>query len=247
MSIHYLQRMRTVALVAAGLVIAACSSDDVPPPTSPPAPTPPSSATFEISVTNLTNAQPLSPIAVIGHDDSYRVFSVGEPATVGLEVLAEGGSNADLLVEAAGDDGVLATVASANPIPPGGSTSVRFTVLLTELPTAEVSVSTMLVNTNDAFTGINGMPIGDLAVGDSRRGSGIAYDAGTEANTEEAIHIPGPIGGGEGFNADRDDRFDRVTMHSGVVGRDDGFATSDLDNQHRFDNPVLRATVTRVE
>ena len=245
MSIHYLHRVRTVALLAAGLVIAACSNDDLPPPTTPPPP--PASATFEVSVTNLTNAQPLSPIAVIAHGDSYRVFAVGEAATVGLEELAEGGVNGRLFAEAAADSGVLTTAAGAGPVPPGASASLRFTVELTELPGAEMSVITMLVNTNDAFTGISGVPIGDLAVGDSRRGSGIAYDAGTEANTEEAIHIPGPVGGGEGFNADRNDRFDRVTMHSGVVGRDDGFASSDLDNQHRFDNPVLRATITRVE
>ena len=251
MSLHYdplhdgRQRLQNLALVAAGFLVAACSSDSVPP--LPDTPPPPALATFEVSVTNLTNAQPLSPIAVIAHDDSYRVFSVGEAATVGLEELAEGGTNGRLFAEAAADSGVFITAGSASPVPPGASASIRFTVELDELPNARLSVSTMLVNTNDAFTGLNGLAIGDLAVGDSRRGSGIAYDAGTEANTEEAIHIPGPAGGGEGFNADRDDRFDRVAMHAGVVGRDDGFATSDLDNQHRFDNPVLRATVTRVE
>ena len=251
MSAHYhssqdgRQRLQSLALVAAGLVVAACSSDSAPP--LPDTPPPPALATFEVSVSNLTNAQPLSPIAVIAHDDGYRVFSVGEASTPGLEELAEGGTNGQLLAEAAADSSVFATAEDSNPVPPGASTSVRFTIELTELPNARLSVSTMLVNTNDAFTGLNGIAIGDLAVGDSRRGSGIAYDAGTEANTEQAIHIPGPVGGGEGFNADRDDRFDRVSMHSGVVGRDDGFATSDLDNQHRFDNPVLRATVTRIE
>ncbi|MEO1247969.1 MAG: spondin domain-containing protein [Pseudomonadota bacterium] len=243
-----IHNLRVLGLAAGAVLLAACSSDSAPPvPQAPPAPPPPPSATFELSVSNLTNAQPLSPIAAISHDSSYRVFRLGEAASPGLEELAEGGSNAALLVEAAGDNGVFATVASADPVPPGASTTLRFTILVAELPSAELSVSSMLVNTNDAFSGINGLAIGDIAIGESRRVTGIAYDSGTEANTEQAIHIPGPVAGGEGFNAARDDRFDRVTMHSGIVGRDDGLADSDLDNQHRFDNPVLAATVTRID
>ena len=51
----------------------------------------------------------------------------------------------------------------------------------------------------------------------------------------------------EGFNAARNDRADQVSMHPGVVSRDDGFATSDLTNQHRFDNPVVRVRITRTD
>lgn len=74
----------------------------------------------------------------------------------------------------------------------------------------------------------------------------IAYDAGTEANTEAAAHIPGPAGGGEGFNVARDDIADRVAIHSGVVSQDDGFAASDLTGQHRFDNPVAQVRIERI-
>ena len=73
----------------------------------------------------------------------------------------------------------------------------------------------------------------------------IAYDAGTEADTELAAEIPGPVGGGEGFNAARDDQGDRVSMHSGVISQDDGLVTSDLTGQHRFDNPVVRVLIER--
>ena len=103
----------------------------------------------------------------------------------------------------------------------------------------------MLVNTNDAFTALNAWPVGEMSVGDVMTVNAIAYDAGTEADSESAATIPGPAGGGEGFNAVRDDGADQVTMHSGVISGDDGLATSDLTEQHRFDNPVARIRIER--
>ena len=93
--------------LAAGAFLAACTNDPTPitnpPPTPPP---PPAMATFEVTVSNLTNAQPLSPVAVIAHGDGYNVFTVGEAATAGLEVQAEGGDPADLIAEADADANV---------------------------------------------------------------------------------------------------------------------------------------------
>lgn len=234
-------------LLAAGLVAiaaTACDSDSnggaltVTPP--------PAMASFDVTVTNLTNGQPLSPVAVIAHQSGYAVFAVGSAATVGLETLAEGGDNAALIAEATASASVMSTASGAAPIGPAGTETISITVLESELPGLTISVSSMLVNTNDAITGLNAVSIGDMAAGDSATWRSIAYDSGTEANTEEAAHIPGPAGGGEGFNAARDDRADRVAMHSGVVGQDDGFATSSLDNQHRFDNPVAAVRIERI-
>lgn len=233
---------RMLGLGAGVTLIAACGSDNnfVPPP-----PPPPAMATFDVSVSNLTNGQPLSPLAVVAHQDGYAVFSVGTAATDGLEMLAEGGDNSALIAEAGADANVTATASGAAPIGPAGSETVAITVLESELPGLTISVSSMLVNTNDAITGINAAPVADMQVGDSMVWQAIAYDAGTEADTEAAIHIPGPAGGGEGFNAARDDAADRVAMHSGVVSQDDGFAGSDLSGQHRFDNPVAQVRIER--
>ena len=71
------------------------------------------------------------------------------------------------------------------------------------------------------------------------------YDAGTEANTEEAATLV-TAPGGEGFNAERDD-VDFVAMHPGVVGNQDGLTNSALTGAHRFDNPAVKITVTRTE
>ncbi|MDH5618942.1 MAG: spondin domain-containing protein [Gammaproteobacteria bacterium] len=234
-----------LALALSGAVLAGCSSDNdfVPPPPPPP----PAMATFEVTVDNLTNAQPLSPVAVIAHATGYHVFSVGSAATAGLEEQAEGGDNMALLAEAGADGDVRATASGAGPIGPGGTETITIEVLESDVATLRISTSSMLVNTNDAIAALDAVDVSTLAAGTSMTWRTIAYDAGTEANTEEAAHIPGPAGGGEGFNAARDDIADRVSMHAGVVGQDDGFATSGLNNQHRFDNPVARVRITRID
>lgn len=249
MDSKYISRIGCATLLVVTLGLGACDSDNnsPPPPAPPPPPPPPAMTTFEVTVTNLTNAQPLSPVGVVAHANGFRAFSVGEAATAGLEVLAEDGSPADFLAEADAATGVLATEAGAGPIPPGGSETISFEILESDAAGLELTVMSMLVNTNDAFAGANALDISSLAVGDSMRVRAIAYDSGTEANSETAVTIPGPAGGGEGFNAARDDREDVVKMHSGVVSSDDGFATSDLNQNHRFDNPVIQVSVARTQ
>lgn len=244
MSINPRNTARLLAIGVTAFLAAGCDNNDPQP--APPAPQPPAMANFDVTVTNLTNAQPLSPVAIVAHQSGYSVFSIGTAATPGLETLAEGGDNSALIAEATADAMVMATGSGAAPIGPAGSETIAIQVLQSELPGLTISASTMLVNTNDAITGINGVDVGSFAAGDSVSLRSIAYDAGTEANTEAAAHIPGPAGGGEGFNAARDDLADRVAMHSGVVSQDDGKAGSDLTGQHRFDNPVAAVRIARI-
>jgi hypothetical protein len=248
MSIKRINSLRLLAVGVAAVLTAACDSDggnngNAGGQTAPP---PAVTATFEVTVTNLTNAQPFSPIAVIAHQNTFPVFAIGDPASVGLETLAEGGDNSVLLADAMAVAGIGDTASGAAPIGPAGSETVTLTMDESAVNLMTISVSTMLVNTNDAITGVNAVPLGGMQVGDSVSLRSIAYDAGTEANTEAAAHIPGPVGGGEGFNAARDDIADRVAMHPGVVGQDDGFAASDLNGQYRFDNPVAQITIERI-
>jgi hypothetical protein len=194
---------------------------------------------YEVMVTNLTNAQPVSPVAVVLHDEG-NVWQLGEMASNALEVLAESGDNSGLLAESF----VMASASGEDVIMPGASETVS--VSITDMMPSKLSVVTMLVNTNDAFSGFNAMDIANLEVGESislRTGS---YDAGTEKNTESMASIPGPAAGGEGYNEARDD-VDFVAMHPGVVSMDDGLMSSALTQAHRFDNPTLAITFTRTE
>lgn len=226
------------------LTLAACSDDDNDLPTPAPAPAPapaptPVTSSYEITVTNLTNAQPLSPVAVVLHTEG-QLWSIGSSSSEELEYLAEGGDNSFVLalpVTAAGSSG-------QGPIGPGGSETIS--VSIDDNDSALLSVVTMLVNTNDAFTGINAQSLSALAVGDSWSTYSHVYDSGTEANSEAAGTIPGPADGGTGFDAARDD-VDYVAMHPGVVSAQDGLTTSVLTKQHGFDNPAAKITVTRTE
>ncbi|GAB5412624.1 MAG: spondin domain-containing protein [Congregibacter sp.] len=240
--------MKRIGIPVLLLLLAACSDNDnnpapVAPPEPAPAPPPPVSASFEVTAINLTTGQPLSPIAVIAHDASFRAFSVGEAASVGLEVLAEGGDNADFLDEIEG----RGEASGSDPIGPGNRETITVELDSDSTADTQLTVMTMLVNTNDAFTGVNGMDVSAMAVGDRIVRDAIAYDAGTEANSEAAGSIPGPADGGEGFNAVRDDLADQVTMHGGVVTQDDGLRDSVLTQIHRFDNPVARFVITRTQ
>jgi len=225
---------QSLLLLALASLLSACGSDFRPPP-----------AEFEVSVVNLTNNQPLSPVALVVHSGEFRVFAVGSPASAGLEVVAEDGMNTEFIEEANADASVTTVVSGVGPIGPGGSEALTFSVPADATASLAVSLVTMLVNTNDAFTGTNGTDISGLEVGESRQLRAIAYDAGTEADTEAAGTIPGPAVGGEGFNPDRDDDADRVTMHAGVISNQDGLATSVLTSQERFDNPVVQISITR--
>ncbi len=229
-------------------LLAGCSDSntlDIPPAPAPdpdpPAPAP--SAVFEVRSINLTTGQPLSPIAVMAHGDDIRPFTIGEPASEGLELLAEGGDNSGLLDEIDS----RAELSGEGPIGPGASETLTLELDSDDISATRLSVITMLVNTNDVITGLNGMDVSAMAVGDTRVINAVAYDSGTEANTEAAGTIPGPADGGEGFNAVRDDVADQVTMHGGVVTADDGLSTSVLNQTHRFDNPVARFVVTRTQ
>ncbi|MEO0435911.1 MAG: spondin domain-containing protein [Pseudomonadota bacterium] len=239
---------RSFAIFAIALT-AACSdsNNSTPEPepvvTTPPDPEPVVNAAFEVSVVNLTLGQPLSPIAAVVHDGDFRAFTVGEAATDGLELLAEEGDNSGFLEEASG----RAEASGEAPVGPGASDTLLIELDGDDVSSAAITVMTMLVNTNDAIAGVNSLDISALAVGDSVVMNSVAYDAGTEANTEQAGTIPGPADGGEGFNDARDDISDQVTMHGGVVTASDGLATSVLSEVHRFDNPVLRLRVTRTQ
>lgn len=197
---------------------------------------------FRVTVTNLTAAQPMSPL-LVAVSTGGAVWQAGAPASVALEMLAEGGDMTEL-AKAIAANGGIGGAAGAAPIGPGASDSheIRFR----KKRDATLTVASMLVNTNDGFTGITALPISGLAVGESLTRTLMAWDAGSEANTEAAGTIPGPADGGEGFNAARSDGLDAVRIHAGVVSHDDGLAGSVLAARHRFDNPVMRLVVERV-
>ena len=228
------QKILIAAALLTSLVMAGCGSSSSN-----------SKKMYRITLTNVTANQPLSPATVILHKSGYHLWQAGNMASVALEKLAEGGSNDDVLTEAGSDTRVLASKSGAGVIPPGSSQTIELE--LDDANDIKITVAAMLVNTNDAFAGQVSSKIAELAWGESFNMHVPAWDAGTEANTESAGTIPGPADGGEGFNASRTGDVDFVAIHQGVVSHADGFASSVLDESHRFNNPVALLHVERID
>lgn len=235
-------RLKLISVALSALFLAACSDDDEPqmmeieemmeevvPVTS----------TYEVTVQNLTYGQPLSPIAAVLHDEG-QLWMIGESASEALEKLAEAGDASDVLALPV----VLASAQSEGIVMPGMSTT--FSISIDDNAMSNISLASMLVNTNDAFTGLNKISLAELEVGTSWTSFVGVYDAGTESNSEASGSIPGPADGGTGFDMERDDT-DFVSMHPGVVTQDDGLMTSVLTQAHKFDQPVAYITITRTE
>lgn len=222
------------------VTLAGCGGSSSSTPTPTPTPTPAPTYEYEVTVTNMTSNQPLSPITLVTHKDDYKPFTVGMASDAALELLAESGDNTEVLALAT----VVDKASDSAPLGPG---STYTHTLETKDTTLNLSILSMLVNTNDAFTGLNSHDLTSYSVGDMKSFTLNVYDSGTEANSEMAATIPGPAAMGEGFNAARDDIVDVVTMHPGVVSQDDGLTDSVLNANHRFDNLVAKVSIKRIK
>jgi hypothetical protein len=81
-------------------------------------------------------------------------------------------------------------------------------------PEQQVSIVTMLINTNDAFTGVDAIQLPERHVAVRS----IAYDAGSEVNNELRAYIPGPCCNNMFV---RQPEGDLIRPHAGITGRGD--------------------------
>jgi hypothetical protein len=185
--------------------------------------------TYDVTVTNITNGkQGLSPIIIATHPASVHAWQMGQVASKGLELLAEEGMPDVLASEVKGQATDVATTMAH--LLPGDSITVRITAKDGDT----LSAATMLIETNDGFTGLDSVP---LTEGDRDT---MAYDAGTEENTEAAADVPGPPFGGKNHGPDTTPRAP-VTMHQGITGK--AAVTPDFN----WSGPVARFTVKAVD
>jgi hypothetical protein len=224
--------------------------------------------TFEVTITNLTSGQPLTPPVVATHRRGDQVFEVGQPASVGVREIAENGNNAPLLafLEADPFDRVSAFAqAGMGPLVPEGTpggvedppSGPEFPDSVTFEITAEgganrLSFVSMLVCTNDGFTGANGLKL-PSKVGRTVTANTAGYDAFTEINDEDLAHIVPPCQGligvssgeaGEGVSNPALAEGGVISHHQGIQGGSDL-----LPEVHGWDTdePVARITVTLID
>ena len=211
---------------------------------------------FEVTFTDLTGGQPLTPAVAATHRGKNELFQVGDAASFGLKEIAENGNNAPMLFRLGSDRDVSDVVeAPGGPLVPGGSPgdamfdqSTTFTIRA-DRGAQRLSLAAMLICTNDGFTGVNSLTL-PSEVGDSVTVETMAYDAGTEANTEDFADMVPPcqsligVSPGEPGTGQSDPALaqnDVIRHHPGITGRSDLVPAI-----HGWDvnAPVARITVT---
>ncbi len=200
---------------------------------------------YEVTITNLTSGQPLSPAALVVHGASVSVFSVGATASEGIRRIAEDGDPSYLVAMMAGGAHVAdakATTAPVHRIGGPGPTSVT-TMVRASGGANRLSLATMLICTNDGFVGLHGVKLPSNFKPATFNAN--AYDSGTEANSElDGDIVPpcfgiGPVGGTGGGG--RTPTAGVIRMHRGIVG---GNA---LTSAHAWRESPALVTVVRIQ
>lgn len=207
-------------------------------------------ATYAVTITNLTDGQPLTPALVATHKGSDGLFRVGRPASFGLREIAENGNLEPMLTRLGGDpdffDVVVQTGSDLPPVLPGETITLE---LDAAPPHNFLSWASMLICTNDGFTGVDTLKLPSL-VGDTVTLHTDGYDAGTELNTELFVDIVPPCGPltGQDSEGQGTGSSDPALAEGGAVHHHDGIlGVGDLDPAtNDWDDPVAIVTVERV-
>lgn len=209
--------------------------------------------TYEVTVTNLTAGQPITPPLLVTHTAEAGIFSVGQMASPELRQLAENGNLEPLVMMLEQHNGVSDFVHGAAPLVPAndpGNTDLSHSetfVVSSAGNTNYLSFASMLVCTNDGFAGIDSvrLPINQKTV------YAMGYDARTEMNTENFADLVPPCQAAIGISSD--DAGTDVTNpaiaedgivipHPGIVGDEDL-----LKNVHAWGNPVVKIDIVRTK
>jgi hypothetical protein len=176
----------------------------------------------------------MTPPVVITHNAHFNLFTPGEPASDELAAVAQDGITGPLedLISTLGS--VADYTIGDGPILPGESMTLR---VRTHAGARLLTTVGMLASTNDGFYSIKSVR---LPLHGDRTYWANAWDAGSEGNSENCDHIPGPpCGNAEVPNLDGAEGY--VYIHSGIHG------IGDLDPEMLdWNNPVAMIHVQRI-
>lgn len=201
-----------------------------------------SAAQLEITVANATKGIYFTPLIIAAHGSDLHMFRTGEAATSELEAMAEGGDISGLSSLIGNAGGEVVENPAGGILNPGVAT----TFMMDSGEHGYLSLSAMLLPTNDGFVGLDSWKIPTEA--GTYKTTLLSYDAGTEANDELAASMPNPpfiTFGSGGAGVETTVSNDKVHVHPGNLGDSDtAGGISDLDSSsHRWLNPVATITV----
>jgi hypothetical protein len=205
---------------------------------------------YSVTIDNLTTGQPFSPGVLVTHTKEVALFRVGERASDGIRLIAEDGDQTLAAASLRSQPGVHQVVELTSPIHrvggPGPS-SARLEISAAANAN-HLSLATMLICTNDGFTGLDSIKLPGGFNPETYLTAG--YDAGTEANNElfpqivdpcQVIgpQVPGPpVPNGNGRVA----TVGVILHHPNIQG-----GGNLVIAQHGWMNPVARVTVMRLK
>lgn len=215
-------------------------------------------ATFEVTFTNLTSGQPLTPPVVATHSENFQVWKVRREARFGVQQIAENGNNAPLLTFLERRSRVFDVVQGGGGplLPPGTAGGGTFPDAVTFEITASddahsLSLVSMLVCTNDGFTGVDRLSL-PAHVGGTTEYEAAAYDARTERNTQNLRDIVPPcqplIGVTDDHGKPGTDQSNPALRTNGVVRHHRGIADRAdlLPGVHGWTDPVAMIEIERI-
>ncbi len=204
---------------------------------------------YKVTISDLTTGQPFSPPVIITHDASVSLWNAGDPASNGIQQIAESGNRGPLvntLTPLVGSSILDMKTPLTSPLLPGSSVSVFVNA---DAAHPFLSSAWMLGKTNDSFSGE--LAIDLLNISGTQTFDVFALDAGTEVNTELAADLI--AFGGSGHVAENG----VVHLSTGLrgidhitngLGYDVNGVRTDSPASWRWDNssPVARVTVTAI-
>jgi len=192
---------------------------------------------YAVTVTNLTRGEPFTPIMVATHTKGVQAFKLGDPASMELAAIAEGGDFGPLSTMLTDSGAAYDIATNGGLLAPGASITIM--VKMAD-DFNYVTVTSMLIPTNDAFIAANGVK-GPKGKHGSMVVMSPAYDAGSEPNDELCANIPGPACGGFGPSPDASGEG-YVHIHAGIQGIGD-LTSADYD----WRNPTAKIVIKRMK
>lgn len=214
--------------------------------------------TFEVTIENRTQGQPFSPGVIVTHNSDFTLWEEGERSSPLIRRIAEDGFPLPTIINdvLGGNPDIDQILQFHDPMMPIGAnltdlqgppTSDTFTITADE-GIDRISIATMIICTNDGFTGLNSVELPDG--GEEVVFEETAYDAGSEQNTEafpdivDGCTLAGPVriepDGNRDDEIPEEDRI--INEHPGIDGGADL-----VPAEHGWDDPVSRITIREVQ
>lgn len=206
-------------------------------------------AQLEVTIQNITGGNTFGEVVVSAHNDDIYLFREGQEASFELSSLSEFGQAVQFVYRVFVDQKGVAEFDSSLTRP-----GMSNTLTLDTMDYPYLSIGSMILPTNDGFTGLDSWPIPNVSGTYSLALN--SYDAGTELNTERfvadnhrtadtIISCPSEDCGTGAVGIPDNKEANIVHPHPGIHGDfDPNGGYSDLNSAvHKWQDPVALITI----